>query len=106
SACSGDAVRLRTKFVSLAAGLFAAAALGAPSNVERFDGAAWEHLQEELPRPSAVVFTATYCATCPAVLARLSEALEKRGLDGKVIAVVIDEAEKGELLESTHYRHA
>ncbi len=106
SACSGDAMRLRTRFVSLTACLVAAAALGAPASVEPFDSAAWERLQQELPRPSAVVFTATYCATCPAVLGKLSEALEKRGVEGKVIAVVIDEAEAGALLQSPHYRHA
>ncbi|AMN45932.1 hypothetical protein ACG33_02155 [Steroidobacter denitrificans] len=83
-----------------------AAAAAAPSSVERFDAAAWEDLQQELSRPSAVVFTATYCASCPAVLAKLSGALRERGIEGDVVAVVIDDAEASELLKNRHYRHA
>jgi hypothetical protein len=80
--------------------------LAGPAAVESFDAAAWARLQAELPRPSAVVFTATYCASCPAVLATLSHALEKGRLQGDVVAVVIDEAAERELLESDHYAHA
>lgn len=90
----------------LAVCAFAAAAVAVPSSLERFDAAAWERLQTELPRPSAVVFTATYCASCPAVLAKLSGALKERGIEGDVVAVVIDEAEASELPKSRHYRHA
>jgi thiol-disulfide isomerase/thioredoxin len=85
--------------------VFAAAAAAAP-RVERFDAGAWERLQEELSRPSAVVFTASYCASCPAVLAKLSGALKEQGVEGDVVAVVIDEAEASELLTSRHYKQA
>lgn len=107
NACSDSAVRW-TGAVSafLAVCAFAAVAVAAPSSVERFDAAAWEGLQKELSRPSAVVFTATYCASCPAVLAKLSGALREQGLKGDVVAVVVDGAEAPELLKSKHYRHA
>jgi hypothetical protein len=90
----------------LAACALTATAVAAPSNVERFDVVAWERLQKELPRPAAVVFTATYCVSCPAVLAQLSDALKGQGIKGDVIAVVIDEAEARELLKSEHYGRA
>src|SRR5690606_35462457 len=71
SACSGVAMRVRTMSVALTACLVAAAGLGAPASVGPFDSAAWDRLQQELPRPAAVGFTATYCATCPAGLGKL-----------------------------------
>lgn len=78
----------------------------APSIVEPFDAGTWERLQQELPRPAVIVFTATYCATCPAVIAKLSDALKERGIAGDVVAVVIDEADEPQLLKSEHYQHA
>jgi hypothetical protein len=99
----GDAARGAFLAVCL---LAATAATAVPESVERFDAATWERLQKELPRPSVVVFTATYCASCPAVLGQLSDSLKKRGINGDVVAVVIDEAEKPALLKSEHYRHA
>jgi len=81
-------------------------AVTAPSSVERFDDAAWQRLQQELPRPAAIVFAATYCANCPTVLEKLSSILRERGIETDVVAVVIDEADERELLNSKHYRHA
>jgi hypothetical protein len=78
----------------------------APPKVEPFDVATWERLQKDSPRPSAVVFTATYCANRPAVLTQLSDALKKQGMKGDVIAVVIDAADSQELLKSNHYLSA
>lgn len=81
-------------------------ATAAPPKVESFDLTTWERLQKESPRPSAIVFTATYCANCPAVLAKLGAALKQQRNKGEVIAVVIDEADTRELLASAHYEHA
>ncbi len=87
--------------------LFGVPVLAAPpQNVELFTTATWSQLQADLPKPSAVVFTATYCATCPAVLAKLSKALAAHDVEGDVIAVVIDEAEPSELIASGHYSQA
>jgi hypothetical protein len=77
-----------------------------PKHVERFEAATWAELQANLPRPSAIVFTATYCATCPAVLGKIASALDAHDVEGEVIAVVIDEAQDEELLESKHYERA
>jgi thiol-disulfide isomerase/thioredoxin len=98
---------IRVARAILAACLLVPALAGAaPPSVERFDAVAWERLQKELPRPAVVVFTATYCASCPAVLEKLSRTLEARERKGEVVAVVIDEADERELLGSKHYVHA
>lgn len=80
-----------------------APAVAAPPKVDAFDAATWDKLQKDSPRPSAIVFTATYCANCPAVLTQLSDALKAKGAKGDVVAVVIDEADTKELLKSHHY---
>lgn len=104
SRCSLNFMRAAAAFY---AGLLVAAlACAAPSSVERFETTTWQRLQTELPRPSAVVFTATYCASCPAVVAKLANALETRGVRGDVVAVVIDPSEDSALLSSDHYVNA
>lgn len=107
SACSRSA-RLRKAAVALLCAplLCAASAWAAPQGVEHFDAGTWEALQKSLPRPAAIVFTATYCASCPAVLARVAEALRKRDLPEHIVAVVIDEASSQELMSSSHYSSA
>jgi thiol-disulfide isomerase/thioredoxin len=77
--------------------------IAAPLTVETFDATTWTHMQQELPRPAIVVFTATYCASCPALLEHISNKLQERGLKTLIVAVVIDEADKRELLTSEHY---
>lgn len=86
--------------------LWSLGANASPRIVEAFDAKTWTRLRQELPRPAAVVFTATYCANCPAVIARLTQALQERGLAQHVIAVVIDAAEEEALLSSKHYTAA
>jgi thiol-disulfide isomerase/thioredoxin len=106
-----DAIRALSAAAAVAV-LASMPAAAAPPKVESFDGTAWERLQRDSPRPSAIVFTATYCANCPAVIAKLSETLQRHGAKSEVVAVVIDEAaidgEAGrrELLDSVHYKHA
>jgi thiol-disulfide isomerase/thioredoxin len=103
--CSHRAWRRAAAFVAACA-IAATAVRASPSSVERFDVAAWEHLQQELPRPSAVVFTATYCVSCPAVLEKVSLTLKQKRIRSDLVAVVIDEASSQELLSSGHYDHA
>jgi hypothetical protein len=81
-------------------------AAASPKVVETFDAKTWARLQQDLPRPAAVVFTATYCANCPQIIERLTETLRNRGLQQQVIAVVIDAASDQELLSSGHYKSA
>jgi hypothetical protein len=87
----------------LCAPLFASAT---PRSVERFDAKTWTQLQQELPRPAAVVFTATYCVSCPALIESMTQTLAKRGLKQDVVAVVIDAATDQQLFNSGHYEHA
>jgi thiol-disulfide isomerase/thioredoxin len=75
-----------------------------PKKVERFDTKTWAQLQKELPRPSVVVFTATYCSNCPALIDRIAQQLTKQGLKQDIVAVVVDEATPQELLASHHYK--
>ena len=90
-------------FVLCCTPLFAAAA---PNKVERFDAKIWTQLQKELPRPAVVVFTATYCSNCPALIEHMAQTLSKRGLKKNIVAVVIDAAPPQELLASPHYKVA
>jgi hypothetical protein len=80
--------------------------MASPKKVESFDAKSWARLQKELPRPAVVVFTATYCANCPALIGRISRMLKQRGLRRDIVAVVIDDADPAELLKGAHYRDA
>ena len=91
--------------------LWAAAALlpahTAPRAVEVFDRPAWGALQAGLTAPAIVVFTATYCAHCPAVMAQLAQ--DKRRLlpSAQLIAVVMDAVpgdDDAKLLRDPHHR--
>ncbi len=86
--------------------MFGAFAAAAPLSVERFDTSTWQQLQKDLPRPSAIVFTATYCANCPAILAQLAQALGEQSESGEVIAVVIDAPHSPALAQDAHYAKA
>lgn len=81
-------------------------AIAGPVKVERFDSKTWTQLQNDLPRPSVVVFTATYCSNCPALIDRIVQKLAKQGLKRDIVAVVVDEATPQELLASHHYNAA
>jgi hypothetical protein len=74
--------------------LLVAAALmpahAAPRTVEVFDRPAWPALQAGLTAPAIVVFTATYCAHCPAVIAQLARDKWRLQPSAQLIAVVID----------------
>ncbi len=93
----------------VASALSASPALSAePRRIEPFDHATWQRLQAELPRPAAVVFTATWCANCPEVLRRLAEVRRVNGLSSPlvVVVVVIDGDGHPKLLDEPHYRAA
>ena len=40
--------------------------------VERFDRNTWQRLTQQITTPTVVVFSATYCTHCPAVIAQLA----------------------------------
>jgi hypothetical protein len=89
--------------------LACAGAQAAPAAVEAFDAPAWKQLRSSPARPTVVVFTATYCAYCPAVLEQMAREIRQRRLDASLVAVVIDaapgEADRA-LLADRHYRGA
>jgi hypothetical protein len=103
---SRSEVALRSAFALCAFVCIVADVVASPETVERFDASTWARMQKQLPRPAAVVFTATWCANCPAIIERLAQALRKRRLAPQVIAVVIDEANSEKLLSSPHYASA
>lgn len=86
--------------------LWSSNSLAAPPHVELFHAGTWQQLQSSLPRPAAVVFTATYCASCPAVLEKLRDTLRERQLTQTVVAVLIDDVEDDASLSSHHFAAA
>lgn len=89
--------------------LACAGAQAAPTAVETLDAPGWKTLQSAAARPTVVVFTATYCAYCPAVIDQMAREIRQRRLDASLVAVVIDAAPgeaDGALLADKHYRGA
>jgi len=93
-------------------GLITGALLGARAKahaaprLEDFTASTWEQWQRELPRPAVVVFSTTYCPTCPEVFTDLAQSVRKAGAGTPMIAVVMNADGLRELSHLTHYRHA
>lgn len=83
----------------------AAVAVAEP-RLEDFTTSTWAQWQKELPRPAIVVFSTTYCPTCPEVFADLAATVKKAGTGVPVIAVVMDADGKREVPHLKHYGHA
>jgi thiol-disulfide isomerase/thioredoxin len=88
-----------------------AASLGSPSiavprSIEAFGPDTWGAWQTSLPRPAIVVFTTTYCPTCPEAFAYLAKANQIHKLGATLIAVVMDGEGQPHLLRNAHYGHA
>lgn len=83
---------------------------GAPANaaprLEDFTRDTWGRWLKELPRPAIVVFSTTYCSTCPQVFADLAASVRKAGTGVPLIAVVMDADGQGDLPHLAHYRNA
>ncbi len=97
------ALRASPALTLLAASPRAAAA--AP-RVEPFGADTWKRLQAELPRPGLVVFTATWCPTCPEVLRKLADVRRANRLRSPLVAVVMDSDDEPALLADAHFRVA
>lgn len=80
-----------------------------PAAVESFDPHTFSNWRTVVRRPTWVVFTATWCAVCPAVISDLTTAAQQHPRKPLVWAVVIDAA-PGEddtaLLGQVHLRRA
>lgn len=75
-----------------------------PVPFEAFGPDTWARLREELPRPSIVVFTATWCPHCPAVITALAAA--SRARRARLAVVVVDGEGRPELPAALPYRLA
>lgn len=87
----------------------AGTALAAPRVVEAFGTGTWQTLQTSIQQPTVVVFTATWCASCPVVMEDLVVQLRQRKIKASVLAVVMDVApgdNDAALVRNPHYRLA
>jgi thiol-disulfide isomerase/thioredoxin len=92
---------------ALAAAFTLSVAHAAPRTVEVFDRSAWTALQAGLTAPAIVVFTATYCAHCPAVIAQLAQDKRRLQPSAQLMAVVMDAAPGADdvrMLRDPHHR--
>jgi hypothetical protein len=86
--------------------LSAVVAQAAPHTIEPFDAHSWQRLQQELPRPAAVVFSATDCTHCPGAIAAVAQQLKARSPKIPLVVVVMDGDQHPGLLQDAHYRQA
>ena len=77
-----------------------------PVEVQPFDPGTWSYLMASARVPTAVVFTTTDCAHCPATFERLSQVMRGRPSKAALIGVVMDQASATELADHPHYRLA
>lgn len=83
-------------------------AAAAPNRVEPFTAEGWAGLRQSVQKPTVVVFTATYCPSCPAVFDGVAHTLAQQRLGMEVWAVVMDRApgdDDAALLGTSYYRH-
>jgi hypothetical protein len=74
--------------------------------IEDFTVDTWAQWQKLLPRPAIVVFSTTYCPTCPEVFAELAAQVKRAGTGVALIAVVMDPEGLQQLPHLQHYRAA
>jgi hypothetical protein len=103
----------RRRLLSAGIGLAAAgaafrppAAHAAAPRAEPFDAETWARLKASLPRPAVVVFTTTYCTTCPEVFEALHAEIRTRRPGAPLVAVVMDGEALGRRPRESHLAHA
>ena len=98
----------RLGLVGLLIGMLGTASVSAaPRSVEAFGVGAWPALQASVKQPTVVVFTATWCASCPQVLEGLVAELGQRKIKASIVAVVMDVApgeKDNTLIRNAHYK--
>ena len=103
NSCSSKALAL----LVLLGALCGASVCAAPRSVEPFGVGAWPALQASVKQPTVVVFTATWCASCPQVLESLVAELQQRKVKATIMAVVMDVApgeKDSSLVRNAHYK--
>jgi thiol-disulfide isomerase/thioredoxin len=90
-----------------AAGLLRARdATAASPRLQAFGRDSWTRLSGSLPRPAMVVFSATWCVNCPAVIEDLSAITRARPGGARLVVVVMDGADDPTVAREPHYRLA
>jgi thiol-disulfide isomerase/thioredoxin len=99
--------RRRAALSLISGALFLAGAKAAAApRLEDFTASTWAQWQKDLPRPAVVVFSTTYCPSCPEVFADLAQSVRKAGAGTPMIAVVMNADGLSELSHLAHYWHA
>jgi thiol-disulfide isomerase/thioredoxin len=84
--------------------------LAGPPRVEAFGPGTWAGSFAAVKQPTAVVFSATYCATCPQALLDLAALAKKQPARGLAVVAVVTDAAPGEqdagLMKKPHYQAA
>jgi thiol-disulfide isomerase/thioredoxin len=100
---------LRRDLLAIVSGLtlgLSPSARAKAARVESFDLRSWQTLLAAVKTPTAVVFSATWCPNCPAVIEDLAQDLRERPVTTQLLAVVMDVA-PGEndagLMRHAHY---
>jgi len=70
--------------------LVAVARAHSAPHFEDFTAVTWTQWQRVLPRPAIVVFSTTYCPTCPQVFNDLAHSVRHAGAAVPLIAVIMD----------------
>jgi hypothetical protein len=69
-----------------------------------FDEKTWAQLLTQGPRPSAYLFTTSYCSTCPAAFAVLHDAVKNRSNPPPLNAVMMDVSGPQALRHASHLK--
>ena len=95
-----------TALIGAAGLLRAREARAAPPRPQAFGRGSWTRLSGSLPRPAMVVFSATWCVNCPAVIEDLSTITRARPGGARLVVVVMDGAGDPRVTREPHYRLA
>jgi len=96
----------RARRWALLAVLLLVSGVTATPKLEDFTQGTWQQWLKELPRPAIVVFSTTYCPTCPQVFSDLADSVRKAGTGVPLITVVMDAEGQNDLPHLKHYRYA
>jgi len=72
--------------------------------VKPFTERTWDTLLKAGPRPSAYMFTTTYCSACPAVFQEILDATKKSKATPELIVVLMDAEGSSALRHALHFK--
>lgn len=104
--CCPDPTNRARRWALLGGLLLVTTRVSALPRLEDFTQTTWQQWLRELPRPAIVVFSTTYCPTCPQVFSDLADSVHKAGTGVPLITVVMDADGRRDLPHLKHYRRA